>query len=79
MSSRIREFLSNDIQQDKKCSIKGKSIHDGASLITDVIEYVNRNNLPGSILSLGQIKAYDRVEWDFLIIILEKFNFGTNY
>ena len=59
------EYLQKMIHPNKKYSVKGRSIHDGASLIRDLPEYVNRNNLPGLIVSLDQTKAYDRVEWDF--------------
>ena len=48
-------------------------------MIRDLIEYVNRNNLPGLIVSLDQTKAYDREEWDFLFKVLEKCNFGPNF
>ena len=60
-------FFQKIIHPDQKCSVKGRSIHDGASLIRDLTEYVNRNNLPGLLVSLDQTKAYDRVEWDFLL------------
>ena len=48
-------------------------------MIRDLIEYVNRNNLPGIIISLDQTKAYNRVEWNFLYKVLEKINFGPNF
>ena len=67
------------IHPNQKCSIKGRSIHDGAALIRDLIDYVNNKNLLGLIVSLDQTKAYDRVEWDFLFKVLEKFNFGPNF
>ena len=67
------------IHPNQKCGIKGRSIHDGAALIRDLIDYVNDKNLPGLIVSLDQTKAYDRVEWDFLFKVLEKFNFGPNF
>ena len=48
-------------------------------MIRDLIEYVNRNNLPGLIVSLDQTKAYDRVKWHFLFKDLEHFNFERNF
>ena len=79
MASRVSEFLPNILHQDQKCSVKGRSIHDGVSLTRDLTEYVNHNNLPGLLVSLDQSKAYDRVEWDFLFKVLEKFTFGPNF
>ena len=79
LATRIRYILPKIIHPNQKCGIKGRSIHDGAALIRDLIHYVNNNNLPGVIISLDQTKAYDRVEWDFLFKVLHKFNFGPNF
>ena len=72
LATRIRDILPKIIHPNQKCGIKGRSIHDGAALIRDLIHYVNNNNLPGVIISLDQTKAYDRVEWDFLFKVLIK-------
>ena len=79
LTTRVRDILPRIIHPNKKCGIKGRSIHDGAALIRDLIEYVNRKHIPGIIISLDQTKAYDRVEWDFLFKVLRKFNFGPNF
>ena len=79
LTTRIRDILPRIIHPNQKCGIKGRSIHDGAALIRDLIEYVNRKHIPGIIISLDQTKAYDRVEWDFLFKVLRKFNFGPNF
>ena len=73
LTSRLRDILPNSIHPNHKCGIKGRSIHDGAALIRDLIDYVNYKNIPGLIISLDQTKAYDRVEWNFL------FNFGPTF
>ena len=79
LTTRVRDILPRIINPNQKCGIKGRSIHDGAALIRDLIEYVNRKHIPGLIISLDQTKAYDRVEWDFLFKVLRKFNFGPNF
>ena len=79
LTSRLRDIMPTIIHPNQKCGINGRSIHDGAALIRDLIDYVNDKNLPGLIVSLDQTKAYDRVEWDFLFKVLEKFNFGPNF
>ena len=78
--SRLRDIVQTIIHPNQKCGIKkGRSIHDGASLIRDLIDYVNYKNAPGLIISLDQTKPYDRVEWNFLFKVLEKNNFGPNF
>ena len=79
LTTRVRDILPRIIHPNQKCGIKGRSIHDGAALIRDLIEYVNRKHIPGIIISLDQTKAYDRIEWDFLFKVLRKFNFGPNF
>ena len=75
-ATRVRDNLPKIIDPNKKCGTKGSPINDGAALIRDLIEYVNRKYLPGILIYLDQTKAYDRVEWDFLFKVLRKFNFG---
>ena len=36
-------------------------------------------NLPGAIISLDQQKAYDRIEWGYLEVCLNKFGFGPKF
>ena len=77
LAFRISDSIPKTIHPNQKCLVKGRSIHDGTSLIRDLIVYVNRNNLPGLIVCFDQ--TYDRVEWDFLFKVLEKLNFGANF
>ena len=54
-------------------------ISENLFLIRDLIEYVEQEDIPLALLSLDQGKAFDRVDWGFLLRTLETFNFGTDF
>ena len=48
-------------------------------IIEDIIDYCNRSNKTGLILFLNFEKAFDTVEWPFMIEKLKAFNFGKDW
>ena len=42
----------------------------------DVIDYLEKHNKTGLLLLLGFEKAFDTVEWDFILKTLDHYNFG---
>ena len=79
IANRILKLLPNLISEEQTCSVKGRKITQNLLINRDFIEYANRNNLKASLISLDQMKAFDRVEWTYLIKILEKMNFGNKF
>ena len=45
----------------------------------DIFNYCENNNKEGVLLFLDFEKAFDSVEWNFLLKTLEKFNFGNDF
>ena len=79
ISGRLLGVLGSIIGPDQTCGVPGRTISENLSLIRDLLEYVDRENLPLALLSLDQEKAFDRVDWGFLIRILSSFNFGPDF
>ena len=46
-------------------------------MISDILEHCQNLNIPGIALFLDFKKAFDSIEWDFLIKALETFGFGN--
>ena len=48
-------------------------------LISDLIEYMENEKLPGAILFIDFKKAFDSLEWDLMHKALELFGFGETF
>lgn len=79
LTNRIKKVLPSIIHPDQTSSVPGRSIAQTTAFIRDLIDYVNRNNLPGAIICLDQMKAFDRVDWKFMFKTLRRFGFGPQF
>ena len=79
ISGRLLAVIGTVVGTDQTCGVPGRTISENLSFIRDLIEYVEREDLPVALLSLDQEKAFDRLDWGFLLRILERFNFGPSF
>ena len=79
LSNRLAKVLPIIIHEDHTCSVKGRVIQENLSIIRDIIYYANKTKDNIALVSLDQMKAFDKVDWNFLERILKKFNFGPDF
>ena len=78
LAKRLEKVLPYIIHADQNAFVKGRSIFDALRIIDDV-DYTKRNCLPGILLAIDFEKAFDTLEFNFLIRTLRKFNFGPSF
>ena len=76
LAERLKQVLPDIIHLNQSGSIKGRKIGHNIRLIEDILESMDDENL---ILLIDQQKAFDRVEWDWLFYVLEKYKFGDYF
>ena len=72
-------MLHTIIHPNQTACIPTRTINDNVSLLRDAITYANDTNTPLALISLDQLKAFDRVSHSFLFKTLEKFDFGPQF
>ncbi len=79
LANRLRSVLPQIIKEDQTCGIPGRTINSNLSLLRDIVDYCNDKDIPSAMICLDQLKAFDRVNWDFIYRTLSAMNFGPNF
>ncbi|KAL0282278.1 UNVERIFIED_CONTAM: hypothetical protein Sradi_7266200, partial [Sesamum radiatum] len=77
---RIRRVLPLLINYSQNAFVPGRSISDNILLAQELLSGYNQTRLPERCtLKVDIQKAYDSVEWDFLLEVLRLFNFPIHF
>lgn len=79
IAERLKTVLPNIINEDQTGFISGRYIGENVRLLYDIINYTEKNKIPGMLLLIDFEKAFDSVSWKFLFKVLEYFNFGDSF
>ena len=79
LASRLRGVLPFLLNEDQTCSVPGRSIAENLMLFRDIFDHCNIKNIPLAIIKIDQEKAFDRVNWSFLLKVLARMNFGPQF
>ena len=76
ISNRLRPLLPLIISPEKAGFVEGRQILDGIILIHETIHSVKIRKILGMLLKLDLSKAYDKLNWEFLVGMLRVFRFS---
>ena len=79
LAKRLEKVLPYIIHANQNAFVKGRSIFDALRTVDDVVDYTKRNCLAGILVAIDSEKAFDTLEFNFLIRTLHKFNFGPSF
>ena len=75
---RIKRHLTRLIHSDQTGFIKGRYIGENINRILSIMELTEKENIPTIIACIDFEKAFDSLEWNFILKALESFNFGPS-
>jgi len=78
IAKRIEKVLPTLINPDQTGYVKGRYIGENVRLIYHLMHYTDNLNQNGIAIFLDFKKAFDSIEWNYLLETLHLFNFGTD-
>ena len=79
ITDRLKQVMPSIVHSDQTCSVVGRSIFSNLHLIRDTLDMINKTDETGILVTLDQMKAFDRVDHEFLMRVLTKFGFGRSF
>ena len=79
LANRLQKVLPKLINPDQVGYIKGRYIGENIRIINDIQNSAAISKFPGYIVLVDFQKAFDTIEWSFLIECLKSYNFGSNF
>uniref|UniRef100_A0AAR2IMM0 Reverse transcriptase domain-containing protein n=1 Tax=Pygocentrus nattereri TaxID=42514 RepID=A0AAR2IMM0_PYGNA len=79
LARRLEKITPSIIHSDQTGFIKGRHSADNTRRLINIIDYCSINKLEKIVVSLDAEKAFDRVNWKFLLAVLHKFGFGPSF
>ena len=78
-ATRVIKVLPEIIHCNQTGYVKGRFIGEAARSIMDVMDYTQekkKQNIPGILLFIDFEKAFDSIDWEFMVKCLDVFGFG---
>ena len=79
LSNRVKSVLPYIININQTGYVEGRKLCYSVRLVQDIMEYTKIKNNSGILLQIDFEKAFDSIEWNFLIKALKRFNFGDSF
>ena len=79
LKNQMQQTLNNIIGENQTAAIKNRTILHTFSFIRDIIDVSNKLDKNLSVISLDFLKAFDRLDLNFIFLALKKFGYGQKF
>ena len=79
LAIRLQKVIPNIIDADQVGYIKNRHIGQNVRIIYDLLNHAKEHEIDAFLAQIDFEKAFDSIEWPFLMKCLQAFGFGDNF
>ena len=79
LANRLKKVIGKVVSIAQNAFVMGRQILDASLIANEVIDSWQKRKEKGLICKLDIEKAYDSINWNFLMKVLQKMGFGTKW
>lgn len=76
LAARLQRVMPLIILENQFAFTKGRQIVDCIMLANDIVHAMGKRSEGGLLIKLDFAKAYDNIDWDFLLDLMKEMGFG---
>lgn len=79
LAERLKKVIGKVVGKEQNAFISGRSILDSVLIANEAVLFLKKEKIPGLIFKVDFEKAYDCVNWNFLMDCMKKMGFGNKW
>ncbi|RVW32661.1 Transposon TX1 uncharacterized 149 kDa protein [Vitis vinifera] len=79
LANRLKKVVSKVVSPTQNAFVEGRQILDVALIANEAIDSLLKGDEAGVLCKLDLEKAYDHINWDFLMTVMQKMGFGEKW
>jgi len=79
LANRLKGVLSKVIDKHQAVFLSGRGLLESVLIANEMVDFLRKNKLKGVIVKVDFEKAYDSMDWDFLMYMMNRLGFRPKW
>ena len=79
LANRLKRVMHKLINRAQNAFVEGRHVMDASLLVNEVIDTLLKRNEKGVLCKLDIEKAYDHINWNYILKVLQRMRFGVTW